>query len=254
LPHGHGLVTLAPRPDHVACSLLLSDLRDLGPAVARARWLLDLDADPVAVDAVLAADPALAPLVAKTPGRRIPRTVDGAELALRAVLGQQISTAAARTVTARVVRRLGSTLPAPDGELTHLFPAAEQWAELDPAVAGLPRARTATLRTLADALACEDLDLRPGADRATALRRLGAIQGIGPWTISTVAMRALGDPDVLPETDLGVAAAARAVGLAGPGPALSARAEAWRPWRSYATQYLWGSLDHPINQLPGGMP
>ena len=252
LPHGHGIVALVPRADHVGCSLLLSDLRDLGPAVARARWLLDLDADPVAVDGVLGADPALAPLVAKTPGRRIPRTVDGAELALRVVLGQQISTAAARTVTARAVRLLGEPLPLPDGELTHLFPPAARWASLDPAQAGVPRARAATLTALATALAAGELDLRPGADRDEALRGLAAIPGIGPWTLTTVAMRALGDPDVLPATDLGVVAAARAVGLALKGRLLAAHAESWRPWRSYATQYLWGALDHPINHLPGG--
>jgi AraC family transcriptional regulator of adaptative response / DNA-3-methyladenine glycosylase II len=254
LPHGHGIVALAPRADHVACSLLVSDLRDLGPAVARARWLLDLDADPVAVDGVLGGDPALAPLVAKTPGRRIPRTVDGAELAIRAVLGQQISTAAARTVTGRAVRLLGEPLPVADGELTHLFPPPERWVEQDPSAAGMPRARATTLQALAAGLANGDLDLRPGAERDGALRGLAAIPGIGPWTLATVAMRALGDPDVLPALDLGVAAAARSVGLAATAPKLAARAEAWRPWRSYATQYLWGALDHPINQLPGGMP
>jgi AraC family transcriptional regulator of adaptative response / DNA-3-methyladenine glycosylase II len=252
LPHGHGIVALTPRPDHVGCALLLSDLRDLGPAVARARWLLDLDADPVAVDGILGTDPALAPLVTKTPGRRIPRTVDGDELALRAVLGQQISTAAARTVTARAVRLLGDALPNADGELTHVFPAAERWLALDPAAAGLPRARAGTLRALAGALAAGELDLRPGADRDAAVSGLTAIAGIGPWTRATVAMRALGDPDVLPVTDLGVTAAARAVGLAPARAALAARAESWRPWRSYATQYLWGALDHPINRLPGG--
>lgn len=254
LPHGHGIVALTPRADHVGCSLLLSDLRDLGPAVARARWLLDLDADPVAVDGLLSSDAALAPLVAKTPGRRIPRTVDGAELAIRVVIGQQISTAAARTVTARAVRLLGEPLPVADGELTHLFPDPARWASLDPDQAGVPRARAATLRELATALASGELDLRPGADRERALHGLAAIRGIGPWTLTTVAMRALGDPDVLPATDLGVAAAARAVGLAPAPRTLAVHAESWRPWRSYATQYLWGALDHPINHLPGGMP
>jgi AraC family transcriptional regulator of adaptative response / DNA-3-methyladenine glycosylase II len=252
LPHGHGIVALTPRVDHVGCSLLLSDLRDLGPAVARARWLLDLDADPVAVDGQLSADAALAPLVAKTPGRRIPRTVDGAELAIRVVLGQQISTAAARTVTARAVRVLGEPLPVADGELTHLFPGPERWVSLDPATAGVPRARAETLRALAAALDSGALDLRPGADRQRALHGLSTIAGVGPWTMATVAMRALGDPDVLPATDLGVVAAAREVGLASNTRALAAHAESWRPWRSYATQYLWGALDHPINHLPGG--
>jgi len=244
LPHGPGIVTLRPAPDHVAAGLWLADPRDLTPAIGRCRRLLDLDADPVAVDAHLAADPALAPLVARAPGRRVPRTVDPGEFALRAVLGQQVSTAAARTLAARLVARFGEPVTDPGGGLTHLFPGPDAVRDLTPADLGMPAARMATLTTLAAALSDGDLDLSPGADWALARRRLDAVRGVGPWTVEIIAMRALGDPDAFPASDLGVRRA-----LAG----LSARPDPdrWRPWRSYATQYLWATLPHPINHLPG---
>ncbi|MBK8447279.1 MAG: DNA-3-methyladenine glycosylase 2 family protein [Micropruina sp.] len=246
LPNGPGIVALAPRPDHVAATLWLSDPRDLTPAIARCRRLLDLDADPVAVDQVLAADPALAPLVHAAPGRRVPGTVDGAELALRTVLGQQVSTAAARTQTGRLVARVGTPISDPDGGLTHLFPAPDAFAALDPAQLPGPRKRAETLIGLASAIAAGELDLDPGADRARTRHHLAALLGIGPWTVELVAMRALGDPDAFPAGDLGIVRAGSALGWTDP----RAAAERWRPWRSYATQYLWATLDHPINTLP----
>jgi AraC family transcriptional regulator, regulatory protein of adaptative response / DNA-3-methyladenine glycosylase II len=123
LPHGLGIAELRPEADHIACRLWLADSRDLAIAVNRCRWLLDLDADPVAIDELLGADPLLAPLVAKNPGRRVPRTVDAAEFAVRAVLGQQVSTAAARTLAARLVVAHGEPVadPSPTGGLTHLW-------------------------------------------------------------------------------------------------------------------------------------
>lgn len=246
LPSGPGIVALAPRADHVAAMLWLSDPRDLTPAIARCRRLLDLDADPIAVGQVLAADPALAPLVHAAPGRRVPGTVDGAELALRMVLGQQVSTAAARTQTARLVARFGMPIADPDGGLTHLFPSAQTLAALAPEQIPGPRRRAETLVGLAAAIAVGDLDLDPGADRARARHDLAALPGIGPWTVEMVAMRALGDPDAFPGTDLGIVRAAGRLPLSH----LATAAEAWRPWRSYATQYLWATLDHPINTLP----
>ncbi|WP_197367471.1 bifunctional transcriptional activator/DNA repair enzyme AdaA, partial [Streptomyces clavuligerus] len=122
LPHGHATVALAPRPGHIACRLALTDPRDLTIAINRCRRLLDLDADPVAVDERLRADPVLRPLVDAAPGRRVPGTVDAAEFAVRAVLGQQVSTAAARTHAARLVRAHGESIMDPEGGLTHLFP------------------------------------------------------------------------------------------------------------------------------------
>jgi AraC family transcriptional regulator of adaptative response / DNA-3-methyladenine glycosylase II len=250
LPHGPGVVSLAPTPDHVLCTLSLHDLRDLSTAIARCRRLLDLDADPQAVDAALSEDPALAPLVAKAPGRRVPRTVDEAEMALRAVLGQQVSTAAARTLTARLVTAQGDEIVDSAGGLTHLFPTATQLLEVDPSTLAMPKSRRDTLLRLAEELA-GPLELGPGADWAEVRSRLAALKGIGLWTVETVAMRALGDPDAFLPTDLGVATLAPLAGLP-TGSALVAHAERWRPWRAYAVQHLWALGDHPINDLPGG--
>lgn len=251
LPHGTGIVALRPHRDHVACRLLLADLRDLAPAVARCRRLLDLDADPVAVDERLAVDEVLAPYVATAPGRRVPRTVDAGELALRAVLGQQVSTAAARTHAARLVRACGEPVHDPEGELTHLFPSAARVAEVDPAVLALPGSRRATMLRLAGALAGGEIDLEPGADWARTRARLQALPGVGPWTVEMIAMRGLGDPDAFLAGDLGVVLAARTLGL-GVGHALLAHAERWAPYRAYAVQHLWAVGDHAVNSLPIG--
>ena len=246
LPGGPGIVALAPRADHVAATLHLSDPRDLTPAIGRCRRLLDLDADPVAVDAALAADPALAPLIATNPGRRVPRTVDGAEFALRAVLGQQVSTAAARTHAGRLVAAHGDPVIDPAGGLTHLFPTPDSLVDLAPGDLAAPASRIATFTGLAAALASGRLDLDPGADRDDARATLAGLKGIGPWTVEMVAMRSLGDPDAFPATDLGLKRAAAELGMADPASA----SQRWRPWRAYATQYLWAVDDHPINHLP----
>ncbi|MER5746993.1 AlkA N-terminal domain-containing protein [Streptomyces sp. NPDC059913] len=251
LRHGHGTVALAPRPGHIVCRLHLTDPRDLTLAISRCRRLLDLDADPVAVDEQLRADPLLAPLVEAAPGRRVPRTVDGAEFAVRAVLGQQVSTAAARTHAARLVTAHGHPVDDPEGGgLTHLFPGPEQLAGLDPEQLALPRSRRTTLTTLVTALADGSLRLDTGTDRERARAQLAALPGFGPWTVDVIAMRALGDPDAFLPTDLGIRRAAAHLGLPATPAALTARAAAWRPWRAYAVQYLWTVDDHPINHLP----
>ncbi|MGH3319874.1 MAG: AlkA N-terminal domain-containing protein [Streptosporangiaceae bacterium] len=254
LPHGHGVVTLrppgGPRPDHIGCRLALTDLRDLSVAISRCRWMLDLDADPVAVDDLLRRDPLLAPFVDKNPGRRVPRTVDGCEFAVRAVLGQQVSTAAARTHTGRLVAAYGEPVSDPAGGLTHLFPDPSALTAPDPAVLAQPRTRRTTLTTLAAALAADEIDLGAGGDWQRARAQLTALPGLGPWTVETVAMRALGDPDAFPGTDLGIRLAARGLGLPAEPAALTGRAAAWRPWRAYAVQYLWSTGGHAINRLP----
>ena len=250
LPYGHGVVELRPHPDHIACRLALTDLRDLTGAISRCRRLLDLDADPAAVDEQLRTDPVLAPLVDKAPGRRVPRTVDAAEFAVRAVLGQQVSTAAARTHAHRLVVAHGEPVDDPWGGLTHLFPTAEALTALDPESLALPRSRRTTLTTLAAALAADDLGLDAGSDWARARERLAALPGFGPWTVDVIAMRALGDPDAFLPTDLGLRRAAQELGLPATPAALTARAAAWRPWRAYAVQYLWATDDHPINLMP----
>jgi AraC family transcriptional regulator of adaptative response / DNA-3-methyladenine glycosylase II len=250
LPRGHGVVALQPAPDHVECRLRLTDLRDLGVAIARCRRLLDLDADPVAVDDLLAADPVLAPLVAKDPGRRVPRTVDEQELAIRAVLGQQVSTAAARTHAARLVLAHGEPVEDPDGGLTHLFPEPAALVDLDPTALAAPASRRTTLLRLAGVLATGELNLDPGSDRDAARAALHALPGIGPWTVEIVAMRGLGDPDAFLPGDLGVRLAAERLGLPTSPAALNARSAAWRPWRAYAVQHLWATGDHAVNHLP----
>ncbi|MCI3151156.1 DNA-3-methyladenine glycosylase 2 family protein [Streptomyces sp. GB4-14] len=250
LPYGRGIVALSPRPDHIACRLALSDHRDLTVAISRCRRLLDLDADPVAVDERLRADPALAPLVDKAPGRRVPRTADEAEFAVRAVLGQQVSTAAARTHAARLVIAHGTPVDDPEGGLTHLFPAPEELAALDPDALAMPRTRRTTLTTLVRRLADGDLRLGADSDWPKTRAALLALPGFGPWTADVIAMRALGDPDAFLPTDLGVRRAARALGLPSTPAALTTWAAAWRPWRAYAVQYLWATDSHPINVLP----
>jgi AraC family transcriptional regulator, regulatory protein of adaptative response / DNA-3-methyladenine glycosylase II len=250
LPHGHGVATLRPLPEHIDCRLALTDLRDLSTAITRCRRLLDLDADPVAVDSLLRGDPVLAPLVDKNPGRRVPRTVNAEEFAVRAVLGQQVSTKAARTHAGRLVTAHGEPVIDPGGGLTHLFPDVSALASLDPAALALPRARRTTLTILVGALARGEIDLGPATDWQKVRAELARLPGFGPWTIETIAMRALGDPDAFAATDLGVRRAARDVGLPSTAAGLTSHAAAWRPWRAYAVQHLWATSDHPINQLP----
>ncbi|WEH14449.1 AlkA N-terminal domain-containing protein [Streptomyces sp. VNUA24] len=250
LPYGHGIVSLTPRPDHIACRLTLGDLRDLPVAISRCRRLLDLDADPVAVDEQLRTDPVLAPLVDKAPGRRVPRTVDEAEFAVRAVLGQQVSTAAARTHAARLVLAHGEPVDDPEGGLTHLFPSPEALAAVDPEALAMPGTRRTTFTTLVRRLVDGELHLGVDSDWAETRARLLALPGFGPWTVEVIAMRALGDPDAFLPGDLGIRRAARELGLPSTPAALTARAAAWRPWRAYAVQYLWATDSHPINYLP----
>jgi AraC family transcriptional regulator of adaptative response / DNA-3-methyladenine glycosylase II len=239
LPNGCGIVALQPFADHIACTVELSDPRDLASALDLCRFLLDLDTDPSSVDDALSADPLLAPLVSTAPGRRVPRTVDGAEFAIRAVLGQQVSTKAARTHAARLVSRYGT----PVGDL-HLFPL-----DFDPAGLAMPESRRRTMSALLGALQ-SGLDLSPRADRAVAREWLASLPGFGPWTVESIAMRSLGDPDAFLPTDLGIRLAAKALGLPSTPAALVRRAEGWRPWRAYAVQHLWATGDHEVNRIP----
>jgi len=256
LPHGHGTARLRVAGTQkgvaarfVHCTLRLSDLRDVAAAVERCRRMLDADCDPVAVDDELSGDPRLAGLVRRRPGLRVPGHVDGHELAVRAVLGQQISVAQARALAGILVERYGEAIPssatdasgvAPPGAVTHLFPAARVLAEVDPEDLPMPRARGRALNVLCAALAAGDIPLDRSADRSDVRSALLALPGIGPWTAGYVAMRALGDPDVFMPTDVGVRKALRLLG-ADPGQA-DELSQAWRPWRSYAQMHLWGSL------------
>ena len=247
LAHGSGIVELTPTPEYINCRAVLSDMRDLTATIARSRWLLDLDADPVAIDRQLSVDPSLAPLVMKSPGRRVPRCVDGAEMALRAVLGQQVSTSAAQTHAGRLVQQCGEPVSDPSGALTHLFPLP---GDLLDARLAVPSKRRDTFAALVRSLQSGDLALGPGSDRVESLNALSKIPGIGPWTRQVIAMRALGDPDAFPESDLGVRHAAERLGFPSTPAALVERSQAWRPWRAYAVQYLWSVDDHRINDWP----
>lgn len=247
LPHGTGTVELG-LDDHadeggtafVPATFRLSDLRDLAAAVERARRLVDADCDPVAIRDAFTGDPILGPRVREVPGLRVPGHVDGDELAVRAVLGQQVTVAAARTAAGRLTEEHGEPLAEPRGELTHAFPTAARLAELEPRSLPMPRARGRALVALCRALAAGELRLDRGADRDAVRRDLLAIPGIGPWTADYIALRALGHPDVFLPTDIGIRDALR---LLGRDPAEAAGlAEQWRPWRSYAQLHLWQTL------------
>jgi AraC family transcriptional regulator, regulatory protein of adaptative response / DNA-3-methyladenine glycosylase II len=244
LPNGSGLLSLriVDSANWVECELELDDLRDVTAAVQRCRRLLDLDADPDAVSGFLAADEVIGPLARACPGRRSPGHVDGDELAMRAVLGQQVSVAAARRLAARLAAGYGKPFARPGGTLTHCFPDAATIAAADPAALPMPAARARALVTLAGALASGEVALHPGADRDEAEARLLALPGIGPWTAAYIRMRALSDPDAFPSTDVGVLRALTALGAGG---AAVQAAERWRPWRSYAVHQLWATLEQP---------
>lgn len=239
LPHGSGVVELTAEPEYVAARLQVDDLRDLGAAVQRCRRLFDLDADPMAVDERLAADPVTARLVAAVPGMRVPHGVDPFEAAVRIVLGQQVSVAGARRFAQRLVARFGDRLERPWDGVTVRFPDAATLATADLGSIGLTGRRAATLRTLATEVATGALDLDVGADRRTTLEALGHLPGIGPWTVQMVALRALGDPDAFPATDLVLRRAAGQLGLPAHPSLLTARAAGWRPWRAVAAHHLW---------------
>jgi AraC family transcriptional regulator of adaptative response / DNA-3-methyladenine glycosylase II len=206
---------------------------------ARLRGLFDLDARPDEVDAHLGRDPLLAPLVAATPGRRVPGAFDGWELAVRAILGQQVSVQAATTISGRLVQRFG--VPGPPGAVVREFPSAPRLAAAsadEVRAIGVPRARAATIVALAQALAAGAVDLAPSAPVAGALASLQALPGIGRWTARYIAMRALRASDMFLDTDLAVKKALR---VTSPAAAMAASAR-WSPYRSYALMHLWGSL------------
>jgi AraC family transcriptional regulator of adaptative response / DNA-3-methyladenine glycosylase II len=238
-----GVVSVAPvagRPWLVAeASLSLAPA--LATVVARLRALLDLDARPDAVAAHLGHNPRLQDTFLRHPGLRLPGAFDPFEIAVRAVLGQQVSVAAAATLAGRLARRFGATLAdAPSPALAVLFPTAEALAGATTgAVAeiGVPRSRAETVLALARAVADGDVRLAPGSDPDEVARRLDALPGIGPWTAQYISMRALHHPDAFPADDLGVRKALR-----DRGPAVERRAERWRPWRAYAVMHLWESL------------
>lgn len=242
LAKGMGVISIGVSAGQVTCALTLDDVADVQAAVQRARRLLDLDCDPTAIDDHLSTDPLLAPLVAKRPGLRSPGHPDGAELLVRAVLGQQVSVAGARTLASRLVAGHGGPLREPVGGVTHAFPSAATIAGMRPDDFAMPRARGAALIGACAKVADGEIVLDAGSDRESAVAALQGLAGIGPWTAGYVAMRALGDPDVFLPTDVGVRNALVALGVDGSPKAAASRAAAWSPWRTYALHHLWATL------------
>ncbi len=236
LPHGLGVMALTLHDDRVDCELELADLRDTAVAIGRARRMLDLDADPVAIDTVLAADPALRALVAEAPGLRVPSHVDGYEIAVRTIVGQQVSVAGANTVLGRHMPTKGTRVDFAMADaygLTHAFPEAEAFADSAPDGMGMPQSRARTIIGLSQAVADGKLELHPGVDRDAVREQLVGMRGIGPWTADYIAMRALAHPDMLLVTDLVLKRELEARGIT------AEDTERWRPWRSYAGMHLW---------------
>lgn len=229
LNNGGGMVLVRPQPAGVRVELDLEDAADADEALARVRRLFDVDTDPIAIAEVLGADPLLRPLVRERPGLRVPGAVDGFEMAVRAIVGQQVSVAGARTVLGRLVETHGAR-----SARGRLFPAAAALAEADPASFPFPRRRGAALVEVARLVAAGKLRLEPDSDPVETRARLLAISGIGPWTVSYISMRALGDRDAFPRGDVALLRALR--GFDHPDP------DRWRPWRSYAVMHLWRSL------------
>jgi AraC family transcriptional regulator of adaptative response / DNA-3-methyladenine glycosylase II len=242
LPRGAGVIALTPHADHVACSLDLDDRRDEPAALAAARRLLRLDADPARIQEHLGHDPLIGALVRASPGRRVPGHPDPTELAVRSVLGQQVSVAAAATLASRLVRSCGEALARPRGAITHLFPTTAAVAALDPATLAMPARRARALVGLAAALA----EGEPVGEH---------LPGVGPWTAGYVALR-LGDDDVFLPTDLGVRRGLERLG------GRLRDAERWRPLRSYAVAHVWiaagqrsaSARDSPAAAMPPRRP
>lgn len=245
LPRSHGIIELEPLVGEHAVLLRvrLDTLRDLSMIVNRCRRLFDLDAAPAAIADLLGADPLLEPLVAARPGLRVPGAFNGFELAVRAILGQQVTVTGARTLAGRLVAALGEPLAQPAGTLTHFFPTPQAIAQADMQGLGLTHARIAALQGLARAVADQQLTLDPDADWQHTATQLQRIPGIGLWTASYIAMRALGDPDAFPAADLGLRHACEQHGITSiDSRSIERRADAWRPWRAYAAHHLWASL------------
>jgi DNA-3-methyladenine glycosylase II len=238
----HGTLSIRPATaDSLELILEFPDPAAVPEIVARLRRMFDLDADLSAFHQHLAVDPLLARLIAERPGLRVPGTWDGLELAIRAVLGQQITVGAAIRLAGKLVAQYGAPLASPQGGLTHVFPEAAVLASADLATLGMPKSRGRTLSGVAQALLDDPLLFEPG--RQDGVARLLALYGIGDWTAQYIALRQLREMDGFPSGDVGLINALAALeGQAVTARQLLLRAEGWRPYRGYAAQLLWTSL------------
>lgn len=239
-----GIIEMRPvaGKSHLLLRVQLTRPQKLLRIVERVRRLFDLGADPLQISEHLGTDTRLREVVAKHPGLRVPGAWDGFELAVRAILGQQVTVKGATTLSGRLVREFGTSLSVGgDGNLTHLFPNAETLARADLASIGLPRARAETIRTLARAIAAGELLLEAANGLDAAERQLQKLPGIGAWTAQYIAMRALCEPDAFPAADLGLRKAISKSEALVTAAQLERIAEAWRPWRAYAAMHLWTS-------------
>jgi len=247
LEHGSGVVALRPGDgEEVEADFWLTAPDDLDAAVTACRRLLDLETDPAPIVDALGNDELIGAIVRAAPGRRVPGVVEPNELAIRAVLGQQVSLAGAATLAARLVKAYGEPLEHPVGAVTHLFPSAAALARADPGKLAMPWSRRRALIGLATAIADGDVVLDTGVMAHDEIERLLlALPGIGPWTVAYIRMRALRDADAFMPTDLGVRHGLERLGRDGSPAGASAVAEGWRPYRAYATQHLWALLASP---------
>ncbi|WP_293679523.1 AlkA N-terminal domain-containing protein [uncultured Phenylobacterium sp.] len=241
-----GVVIVTPRGDGaLQAEIRFPKLQALPAVIARIRRVFDLSADPTLIGAHLSQDPALAPLIAARPGLRAPGAWDGFELAVRAILGQQITVGAARGLAAKLVARYGETIDDPAAAelgLTRVFPSPGRLVGEDIAALGMPRARGAALEALARKVAADPTIFTPRADLGSAIAALKALPGVGEWTAQYIALRELREPDAFPQADVGLMRAmADEAGLRPTADQLLARSERWRPWRAYAAQHLWAA-------------
>jgi AraC family transcriptional regulator of adaptative response / DNA-3-methyladenine glycosylase II len=239
-----GSILVAPAGNHLEATIRFPKVTALLAIVARLRRLFDLDADIETIGAHLSGDLALAPLIARRPGLRTPGAWDGFELAVRAILGQQITVAGARQLAVKVARLAGTEVTADmtgEARLSRVFPSAAKMAKTDLSSLGMPKARIAALKALADAVAADPKLIEPAGSYDETIQKLLALPGFGPWTAQYWALRALRDSDAFPAADVGLLRSpVVATGGKRPTPkALLERAESWRPWRAYAAQHLW---------------
>jgi AraC family transcriptional regulator of adaptative response / DNA-3-methyladenine glycosylase II len=254
-----GIVEIAhvPERDSLAVTLRLPGVRARPAIVARVRRVFDLGADVASITAHLARDRLLAPLVARRPGLRVPGGWDGFELAVRAILGQQVSVEAARRLASQLVALCGAVVPDRQREpgVSRVFPGPAELAAADLSALGMPAARRVALVAMAEAALAEPRLFEPLATIEDTVARLRAIRGVGDWTAHYIALRAAREPDAFPASDVGLLRGAAAPGGARPSPAaLAARAERWRPWRAYAAQHLWAADAEPRAGAPASDP